>query len=100
MMQGRTLQGGTHFGSSAASGPLLVSTGTNRGALGLAACLAALALAGCGIPRDTPPAMASAQAIPAQWVLAEPGGTDIALDRYWVMLNDPLVDTDPSRTQL
>ena len=78
-----------------------MSTGTNRGALGLAAGLAALALAlpGCGIPRDTPPAMASAQAIPAQWVLAEPGGTDIALDRYWVMLNDPLVEEFVARAQ-
>lgn len=36
--------------------------------------------------------MASAQPIPEQWVLAEPVGTDIPLDRYWVLLDDPLVE--------
>lgn len=55
-----------------------------------AALAAALALSGCAL-RDDPPAMASVQAIPAQWVLAEPEGAAIPLDRYWELLDDPLM---------
>lgn len=70
-----------------------------RSATGVALCLAALAVTGCSVPRSAPPAMASAQAIPDQWVLAEPDGADIALDRYWVMLGDPLVEQYVARAQ-
>lgn len=73
--------------------------GMGRSATGLAVCLAALAISACSIPRAAPPAMASAQAVPEQWVLAEPGNTDIALDRYWVMLGDPLVVEFVARAQ-
>ena len=76
----------------------MAATRANRTA-GLVVAVAALALNGCGIPRDTPPAMASAQAVPDRWVLAEPGGTDIILARYWVMLNDPLVEEFVARAQ-
>lgn len=69
----------------------MVSAKRSRAA-GLAVGIAALALTGCGIPRNTPPAMASAQTIPDSWVLAEPDGADIPLDRYWVLLGDPLVE--------
>jgi NodT family efflux transporter outer membrane factor (OMF) lipoprotein len=43
--------------------------------------------------------MASAQAIPDRWVLAEPEGADIALDQYWLMLDDPLVTEFVGRAQ-
>ena len=76
----------------------MAATRANRTA-GLVVAVAALALNGCGIPRDTPPAMASAQVVPDRWVLAEPGGTDITLARYWVMLNDPLVEEFVARAQ-
>lgn len=61
--------------------------------------LAALALTGCAVSRATPPSMASAQATPEQWVLAEPEGTDIPLDRYWLLLDDPLVEEFIARAQ-
>lgn len=35
--------------------------------------------------------MASVADIPERWVLAEPAGADIPLDRYWEMLDDPLI---------
>lgn len=66
---------------------------------GIAACLAVLALSACAIPRADPPAMASAQAIPDRWVLAEPEGADIALDQYWLTLDDPLVAEFVARAQ-
>ncbi len=68
-------------------------------AIGFVTGLAALALSGCAIARTDPPAMASAQPIPAQWVLAEPGGVDIPLARYWLLLNDPLVDEFVAQAQ-
>jgi NodT family efflux transporter outer membrane factor (OMF) lipoprotein len=43
--------------------------------------------------------MASAQAIPAQWVLAEPSGAEVPLDRYWLLLGDPLVEEFVARAQ-
>lgn len=43
--------------------------------------------------------MASAQAIPAQWVLAEPSGAEVPLDRYWLLLDDPLVEEFVARAQ-
>jgi NodT family efflux transporter outer membrane factor (OMF) lipoprotein len=43
--------------------------------------------------------MASVQTIPQQWVLAEPSGADVPLDRYWVMLNDPLVEEFVARAR-
>ncbi|OBV11096.1 efflux transporter outer membrane subunit [Erythrobacter dokdonensis] len=52
---------------------------------------ALLALAGCTSIGPDLPAMAGVQTVPAQWVLAEPGGADLPLDRYWEMLDDPLV---------
>jgi len=61
--------------------------------------LAVMVLSGCAIPRAAPPAMASAQPIPDQWVLAEPAGADIPLDRYWVLLNDPLVEEFVAQAQ-
>lgn len=68
-------------------------------AAGLAATVAALALAGCAVPRGDMPSMASAQPVPERWALAEPSGDAIALDRYWTMLNDPLVDEFVARAQ-
>lgn len=53
--------------------------------------LAGLGLPGCAVQRADPPAMASAQAIPDQWVLAAPAGTPVPLDSYWEMLGDPLI---------
>jgi len=64
---------------------------TRRGGASLSFAALALALAGCAIPRDAPPPMASVQAIPERWVLAEPAGADIPIDRYWLLLDDPLV---------
>lgn len=60
---------------------------------------AVLALAGCAIPRGAPPPIASVEAIPDQWTLAPPGGSDVALDRYWTMLGDPLVEEFVARAQ-
>lgn len=54
--------------------------------------IAILALAGCASLAPEQPAMSSVQPVPEQWVLAEPGATDIPLERYWVMLEDPLVE--------
>ena len=65
----------------------------------LIVCIAALGLSACAVPRGSPPALASAQAVPAQWVLADPGGADIPIDRYWLLLDDPLVDTFVTRAQ-
>lgn len=53
--------------------------------------LAAPVLSGCALSRAEPPPMASVQPVPDQWVLAPPGDTEVALDRYWTMLDDPLV---------
>jgi outer membrane protein TolC len=50
------------------------------------------ALAGCASLGADPPALTSVQTVPQQWVLADPGGADIPLDRYWVMLDDPLLE--------
>lgn len=58
---------------------------------GLAALLALPMLPACtGLGADPPP-MASVQPVPERWVLAEPGATEVPLDRYWLMLDDPLV---------
>ncbi|MFL0672312.1 MAG: efflux transporter outer membrane subunit [Erythrobacter sp.] len=70
-----------------------------QSSLRYAAGILALAVSGCAIPRGDPPAMASAQAIPEQWVLARPSGADIPLDRYWVLLEDPLVEQFVARAQ-
>lgn len=43
--------------------------------------------------------MESAQPVPEAWVLAEPAGEAIALDRYWVMLEDPLVEDFVARAR-
>lgn len=63
-----------------------------RPAASLLVSLTALALAGCTSLGANPPALTSVQAVPQQWVLAEPDGADIPLDRYWVMLDDPLLE--------
>jgi NodT family efflux transporter outer membrane factor (OMF) lipoprotein len=52
----------------------------------------ALALAGCTSLAPGAPSLASVQPVPQQWVLAEPVGADIPLDRYWVLLDDPLIE--------
>lgn len=57
----------------------------------LLAAMATLSLCGCALPRAAPPPMTSVQAIPDRWVLGEPAGVDIPLDRYWLLLDDPLV---------
>jgi NodT family efflux transporter outer membrane factor (OMF) lipoprotein len=44
--------------------------------------------------------LASVQPLPRQWVLAQPGGVDVPLDRYWVMLDDPLVDELVARARV
>lgn len=74
----------------------LLATGA-AGKLGIVA--ASMALSACAVPRGSPPPLTSAQPIPEQWVLAEPAGVDIPLDRYWMMLNDPLVEEFVSRAQ-
>ncbi len=66
---------------------------------GLVVSLAALALSGCALQRGAPPPLESVQPIPQQWVLAKPDGADIPLDRYWVLLNDPLVEEFVARAQ-
>lgn len=65
----------------------------------LAAAIVLLGLAGCAIPRGEPPPLASVEAIPERWVLAPPGGSEVALDRYWAMLEDPLVEEFVVRAQ-
>jgi len=57
----------------------------------IAAIAAALALGGCASLAPEAPAMTSVQPVPDRWVLAEPDGADIPLDRYWLLLEDPLV---------
>ena len=66
---------------------------------GLVGACAAFALAGCAVPRSDPPSLASAQPVPEAWALTEPGGTAIPLDRYWLMLDDPLVEEYVARAQ-
>ncbi|WP_066524981.1 efflux transporter outer membrane subunit [Erythrobacter sp. CCH5-A1] len=61
--------------------------------------IAAPALSGCALSREDPPAMASAQPLPERWVLAPPGETAVPLDRYWTMLDDPLVSEFVARAQ-
>ena len=78
-----------------------MQTGTaKQSALRHAAAILALALCGCAVSRDEPPSMASAQAIPDQWVLAEPSGAEVPLDRYWLLLDDPLVAEFVARAQV
>ena len=67
---------------------------------GLGLAVAALALPGCTSLASDPPALASVQPLPQQWVLAQPGGVDVPLDRYWVMLDDPLVDELVARARV
>lgn len=62
-------------------------------------CASAITLSACAVPRGTPPPIASVQTVPQQWVLAEPEGAAIPLDRYWVMLGDPLVEEYVGRAQ-
>ncbi|WP_245806152.1 efflux transporter outer membrane subunit [Erythrobacter donghaensis] len=73
----------------------------NTRAFYAAVLLAALtpALGGCAISRAEPPAMASVQPIPERWVLAPPGEATVALDRYWAMLDDPLIAQFVERAQ-
>jgi outer membrane protein TolC len=68
-------------------------------ATGLMSAVAAIALAGCTVPRGELPEMSSAQPIPERWALVEPSGDAIALDRYWAMLDDPLVEEFVARAQ-
>lgn len=56
-------------------------------------------LGGCTSLAPGLPEMASVQPVPAQWVLAEPGTTGVALDQYWTMLGDPLVDQYVARAR-
>lgn len=70
----------------------------SRGAA-VASLLAALALAGCTSLVSDPPVMASVQPLPEQWALARPGETQVPLDRYWTMLDDPLVEEFVARAQ-
>ncbi|WP_229737118.1 efflux transporter outer membrane subunit [Blastomonas aquatica] len=67
--------------------------------MAILASLATLGLSGCALPRAAPPSISSAQAIPDRWVLSEPTGADIPLDRYWVLLNDPLVEEFVARAK-
>ncbi len=43
--------------------------------------------------------MASAQTIPGQWVLTDPRGAAVPFDRYWAMLDDPLIAEFVARAQ-
>lgn len=69
-----------------------VANGRQRAAAALLAAVAAQALTACALSSAEPPAMADIQPLPDRWVLAPPGETEIVLDRYWTMLDDPLVD--------
>lgn len=73
--------------------------GRRRTATLAAGVVVVLALAGCAVPRSDPPSMAIAQPVPEQWALAEPGGTAIAFDQYWLMLDDPLVEEFVARAR-
>ena len=61
--------------------------------------LLAVALGGCALSREEPPAMATIQSVPGTWVLAPPGEVDVPLDHYWTMLDDPLVTEFVTRAQ-
>lgn len=61
--------------------------------------IALFGLSACGVSRGEPPPLASVEAIPDRWVLAPLGGSEIALDRYWAMLDDPLVEEFVARAQ-
>ncbi|MBU7579457.1 MAG: efflux transporter outer membrane subunit [Porphyrobacter sp.] len=74
-------------------------TGARRRSAVLVLGAAIFALPGCVSLAPDMPAMASAQPVPDQWVLAEPGATEVPLDRYWTMLGDPLVDEFVTRAQ-
>lgn len=76
-----------------------MATGVFSRTAALLTSVAALGLSGCMLPRAAPPPIASVQPIPDRWVLSEPVGADIALDRYWVLLNDPLVEEFVARAQ-
>lgn len=76
-----------------------MATGRLSRTAGLGVSLAALILSGCVVPRADPPSLASAQPVSERWALAEPGGTDIAFDRYWVMLDDPLIEEFVARAR-
>lgn len=76
-----------------------MATGVLGRTAALLASLAALGLSGCALPRAAPPPIASAQAIPDRWVLSKSDGAEIPLERYWVLLNDPLVEEFVARAQ-
>jgi NodT family efflux transporter outer membrane factor (OMF) lipoprotein len=46
-----------------------------------------------------PSAIEGVQPVPERWVLASTGGSEVALDRYWAMLEDPLVEEFVARAQ-
>ena len=74
------------------SGLPVIARGNRGPMIALALVLGTTGLAGCTALQPDMPSMASVQPLPDRWVLAEPGDTQIPLDRYWVMLNDPLID--------
>lgn len=79
--------------AAAGSGPAA------KQAVALAALIAALGLQGCALSRGAPPPMTSVQPVPERWALAPAGDTEVAFDRYWVMLDDPLVNEFVARAQ-
>ena len=58
-----------------------------------------LTLGGCATFADTPPALENVQPVPDRWALADPAGPEIALQDYWTLLGDPLVDRFVARAQ-
>lgn len=74
------------------SGTSVIARGNRGWLIALALMLGAPGLAGCTALQPDTPSMANVQPLPDRWVLAEPGDTEIPLDRYWVMLEDPLID--------
>ena len=58
-----------------------------------------LALGGCASFDESPPMLETAQPLPEQWVIADPAGPEIALQDYWTLLGDPLVDDFVARAQ-
>ena len=56
-------------------------------------------LTGCALSREEPPPIASVQPLPDRWVLAPPGEVEVALDRYWATLDDPLVSEFVAKAQ-
>ncbi|MEW4448794.1 efflux transporter outer membrane subunit [Qipengyuania sp. JC766] len=50
-----------------------------------------LALSGCTTPRLDPPPIEQAQPLPEQWAFGTPSAAATDLDKYWTLLDDPVL---------